>query len=736
MTLHLHHLQGCAPAPLALYLKAVGILRLVSEQADSAARGWWQDEHFCLLTKLDREAFDRFFLEEYAPTPVFNPWGGRSGFYDGSPEKTSRMALEEVERSQFERLRGFRSACQIVRELAGTVKPANKEDQHALVSGVRRSIRGPAIDWLSTVLADLGEDNFGPPIFGTGGNEGSGSYTAAYFAAINECIVCRTWDSQIHDCLYEIASEATRTWDGSFFARETASSKKPKKKNVDGPFRQFLPEGALSPWDLLLMFEGACAFHSGVVKRSSDNSTLLTSSPFYFRPHGIGTGASCDADEYVVNKGRRQPGRGEQWFPIWNQPCTYSEVKTLLVEGKCSIGRNQAQKPLDAARAIRRLGVSRGVDEFIRYGYYQRNNMATHFAVPLGRIRVPKETDENARLIDDIAPWMQRLQRLSRDTSTNHPPARLVHAERRLANAVFEALTHDHTPQRWHLILGLMVDIESIQQGGTAIQAGPIPRLQPGWIKAAADDSPEFRLALALGSAATGYRKNGRAIDPVRHHWLPLEQGAYRFQVTDKRLAKDTRVVMTGRDPVADCAAVAQRRLIEAEHTGQRHLPLKAAFRCDARLEDLARLINGDVDLDRTIVLARAFMALDWSRWNPDQHLPEMPKQDYFSHPDEAWLAIRLACLPKWKASADPDSLSIPCEPAMVSRLLAGDGGAAVRIAARRLGAHGIRVPFQSAITDSQTARLWAAALVYPISRWTAKRAVEILVPDYFGEHA
>jgi len=46
MTLHLHHLTGCSPTPLANYLKALGILRLVAEQSDASARGWWQDEHF------------------------------------------------------------------------------------------------------------------------------------------------------------------------------------------------------------------------------------------------------------------------------------------------------------------------------------------------------------------------------------------------------------------------------------------------------------------------------------------------------------------------------------------------------------------------------------------------------------------------------------------------------------------------------------------------------------------
>ena len=64
MTIHLHVLKGCSPAPLANYLKALGILRLVGEQADKQARGWWDGEHFCLLTKLSKEELEAFFLEK------------------------------------------------------------------------------------------------------------------------------------------------------------------------------------------------------------------------------------------------------------------------------------------------------------------------------------------------------------------------------------------------------------------------------------------------------------------------------------------------------------------------------------------------------------------------------------------------------------------------------------------------------------------------------------------------
>lgn len=112
-----HNLDGCAPTPLAHYLKALGILRILAEQDDSKAHGWWQGERFRLATKLDRREIQDFFLERYEPTPMFNPWGGRSGFYPGSAEKRARNVLESIERSQDSRLNSYRKTVEHLRQV-------------------------------------------------------------------------------------------------------------------------------------------------------------------------------------------------------------------------------------------------------------------------------------------------------------------------------------------------------------------------------------------------------------------------------------------------------------------------------------------------------------------------------------------------------------------------------------------------------------------------------------------
>lgn len=728
MTTHLHVLKGCSPTPLANYLKALGVLRLVGEQADKQARGWWEGEYFCMLTRLSKEELESFFVERYEPTPIFNPWGGRSGYYVGSSEKTARSALTAIDGSTAKRLSKFRAAIALIRiviQEGGGNKPDSGESEAAMISRIRMRLRGAGSDWLDTVIANLGESFQKPAILGTGGNEGSGSYTAAFLAAIVECVVNATWNSAIVSSLWNDGSDRD-SWDGSFHPPAKDGAKRAKKEIVRQPFRQYLPGGQGSPWDLLLAFEGTIVIQSGVARRSNSDRHRFLTSPFYFAPLAAGAGSSSEMDEFALNKGRRNPGRGEQWFPMWSTPTTYEEIGVLFREGRCSAGRRAAKNPLDAARAISGLGASRGITAFLRYGYLQRDNLATHFAVPLGRIQASENS--TARLVDDLSGWLDHLHRLARKKNA---PGRLSHAHKRLADAILAALVHEqppeHLPTRWQEILEAAAAIELLQVTGTAIDAGPIPPLRAEWATVVNDDSPEVRLALALGSAAANYFK-GRPIDPVRYHWLPLAPKRWppRFKTADKRLVNDPRVVMSGRDPIRDLSALVERRLIEAGVKGQRRSRLVPARGCGAQLADLARFLSGALDLDKLLGLARAFMAIKWAHWSR-KHC--RPVRDSREIPEETWLAIRLACL-AWPLAPDKN---IPADPRIVRLLFGAEIPRALEVACTRLRSVGIRPPLQAGATDHTSARLWAAALAFPIDQSCALRAAAILDPSMKG---
>ncbi len=106
-----HILQGCRPRPLASYLKAIGILRILAEQKDPQAKGCWDGETFVLTTELDSSAVEIFFCDDYAPTPIVAPWNGGSGFYLGD----STEGIEAIANSQLKRLKGYREVITQIR---------------------------------------------------------------------------------------------------------------------------------------------------------------------------------------------------------------------------------------------------------------------------------------------------------------------------------------------------------------------------------------------------------------------------------------------------------------------------------------------------------------------------------------------------------------------------------------------------------------------------------------------
>ena len=689
MTIHLHHLSGCAPTPLAHYLKAIGIQRLVAQQKDVEVRGFWRDQHFCLLTVLDQRALEEFFLEEYAPTLIFNPWGARSGFYAGSSETAARNRLNEIENSSTVRLASFRRDIKTAREVltrVGGEKPENEQAKANLVAHLRSVVRGAAAEWLDTVTAVVGVSLRNPALMGTGGNEGSGGYASAYFQSVIDCVLS-TDRRGVHQRLRRSLFGAAEQQPGDLWS-ET--------------FGQFIPDGNGNAWDYLLAFEGAVAFRSSVTRRAmAASGQRFLSSPFYLPHQAFGAAGGAAIDEYAVNKGRLNPGRGEQWFPFWDRPASFAELSPTISEGRCAVGRQTARVPLDAAQAIGQHGVARGITSFLRYGYLQRNNLATHFAILLGVTSVRERS--GSRLLDELRPWLASVHREARKKGA---AARAVLAERTLSQAAFVAV-QDESPSAWQDVLIACASVEALHANGTGFGAGPSPVLSSGWLGAADDDSPEWRLALSLGSAARGY-KDGRPFDSVRAHALPLDpKKGWRYATgADKRLVNDPRVVMTGRDPLGDLIALVERRLVEASQRGIRTLPLVAAYGTGARLDDLTRFLTGEVDVERVVALGRALMALDW------EHVrrPRAQIRSRSHRPDEAWEALRVCALPFAVRER-----TLATDPAMFRRLASGDVSGAVELALRRLRASGFRPPLAAAIADPRSARRWAAAFAFPI---------------------
>lgn len=180
---HVVELPGCAPEPLMNYLKALGVLRLVSEQVDLQALGYWSQDRFVLESKLYRDELVDFLLTKYAPTPILGPWAGGSGFFG----KDNRKYVKSIGESASARLAPYREAIENIHRILqaeGIAEKPSKDVKAKLLRRYRREMPDSFVCWMDAAMA-LGEnDERFAPLLGTGGNDGRLDFTQNFMQRI------------------------------------------------------------------------------------------------------------------------------------------------------------------------------------------------------------------------------------------------------------------------------------------------------------------------------------------------------------------------------------------------------------------------------------------------------------------------------------------------------------------------------------------------------------------------
>lgn len=680
---HVHELSGCAPTPLAHYLKALAVLRLVGEQADPSARGFWRGTSFCLVTTLDREALLRFFAERYAPTPMLSPWNGGSGFYP----KDAQAGIGALERSAAERFARLREAVVRTRPMVGQRGESPKdEEKFDLQLQCAATWPEALLPWLGAVVSPQAEGKPEyPALLGTGGNDGHLDFTNNYMQRLVE--------------LFDEASGAPRI--GTEALLEEALFRSPTPGLGSTSIGQFSPGAAgganatagfgsdslVNPWELVLTLEGAMVLRVTSVRRLDSADSVQASAPFAFRAVNEGYGSASAGDSSA---------RGEQWMPLWSRPSTLAELAQLFAEARTRSGKKSAQNALDAAKAVARLGTARGVTSFVRYAYLERNGQA-NLAVPLGTIRVSARPE--VRLLDEVDGFLRVLRMAA---TAKNASAGMGRAARAVESACMRAALPSATRADWQGVLLSVVDAEDflVRQAKKTANDGlaPCRRLSPSWIAQLDDGSVEMELALAIASQSSKLRELGS----VRRNMLPLAADGRGFHVVGEGLAKDPSVVWSGRDVVEDLADLGLRRCIDGIAHASRALPLQPRF--TASLDAVSRFLAGGVDDARLGRLVRALATVDF------EHAP--PRHPSRGEPVPLLAIVKLAYL-----TARLDGLAPPPLDVRPIRLLrAGRLEEAAELLFRRLAAWGLRSRFRLAVADARFARRLAACVAIPLS--------------------
>jgi CRISPR-associated protein Csx17 len=409
-------------------------------------------------------------------------------------------------------------------------------------------------------------------------------------------------------------------------------------------------------------------------------------------------------------------------MPLWNSPTSHVEVIHLFSEGRAQLGSTTAKRPTSFARAIARAGTAKNISGFVRYGYMKRLGGMYFQAIPLGRWQVTPQPRQD--LLDDLDQfrWLELVQRAARD---KFAPRSFVTAQRNLESAIMAVCARGGDSDLWQTLLLALADIEQRMVRSPSFAAKqrlrPIPPLRAGWLHAAGrDSSSELRLAVALALQTT----DAKGRDSIRRHWLPLDpKKPSQFAVDSTGLRRDPGVVCHGTNAETDLLALIQRRAVEGPRTDSRHFSLHGHPSFSATLPDLAALIVGTIDLDKTTRLARALMAvrrpkviamIDVTRGKPDIEPPPI------------YGLFRLVCLPVSLKRGAGD-VPIPFDPAIPARLATGDLTTAGAAALRRLRAANLRPVIRHIVGTPDFARRLALSIAFPVSAGTASRLADTL---------
>jgi CRISPR-associated protein Csx17 len=360
-----------------------------------------------------------------------------------------------------------------------------------------------------------------------------------------------------------------------------------------------------------------------------------------------------------------------------------AEVHALFAEGRLTLGREQARDGVESTRAVTTLGVQRGLSEFVRYGFLERNGRS-YLATPMGRFAVHRE--QSMELLDwgNAGQWLHRFREATKSPAT---PPRFTVALGRFDRAVLDAARFGG-PQRVADVLAALGAIE--RELSVARRPGhvgtldllPLPLLHSDWWQLADDGSREFRLARGLVSLG-----QADGSEPLRRNLEPVN-GDGRLVWWD---TEGARCVVRGTSVVRLLTGVLERRLLDLGVEG-----LRAAS--SVSLGDVGHFLVGASDEPRLfdLIWGLALVARpaggQAQRRDPAQTTDASPEDDVIV--PRAWALTKLVFIAPGHHTDSELSSAGGAQAAprrlILGRLRAGDLDGAAREASRRLRVGGL----------------------------------------------
>lgn len=663
-------LTGCAPQPLASYLKALAVFRLVSTQVDSGAVGRWTDEGFELRSSLDRDGLIAFFTDAYAPTPILAPWNGGSGFYP----KDSKVGLDSIRTSKSNRFALYRkgiTAAEAVMQEVGSEKGAVKSDEDARRTKILRLCRNQlpdeCVEWFDAAIAISSDGSRAfAPVLGTGGNEGRLDYTNNFM----ENVAGLLGEIPMKGNSRELLGNALFGTPTKGLQKISVGQYEPGRAGGFNQGQGIESSSVVNPWTAVLTIEGAVSWAGGIYRKQGVSYRSFLCSPFTVNPTPIGFGSAAQKD--------KENTRAEIWAPIWKRFSEYAEIRGLFREGRAALGTRPAKNGIEFAVAVSSLCVDRGIDSFVRYAMLKRRG-DSYNATPLGTFSVPKRESKNADLVRELIVWLDDAERIVKNGGKEAPNS-WIGRRRNVEEAILVALMRDTTAKELvECAAAFGAAVRWMCERGIDIQI--LRRLSSDWI-ARITNCEEANIAASLASLPDILTNVSK--DSPLYSW-------------------------TGVDLAAKMVNTLRRRTLSGQ-------PLSGQ---PVKLDALQKFLDEETDDQLIEDLLFAFVKT---------HQPERTSPMRSANLWPAYCVMKLLFLSvPVKVEGGEISLAtsqggpsaLPADLAIPSLLAAGRVGEATAIAVRRLRNVGLR-PLEVEYGDVADARRLGAALVIPFDGFGA----------------
>ncbi len=448
------------------------------------------------------------------------------------------------------------------------------------------------------------------PLLGTGGNAGKRDFVKGWKDAVQVIKEPRNQSRDVlNNDLKAFLSGGACTYLDSFQAGSWfgAANKIYNHGNPSAPPRsprgkkQPYREGEVTPWAMVLACEGLPYFAGGSSRQLGSRRQPKGAFPF--------------VTEAMPPKAEKEAGNieAEIWLPIWDQPMTEPELRSLFLRGRAELGARGAISSAAFAVGIMGRGVDAGMAEFRRFLLMHTTSAQTFESRLATVVPVPKTNPDNAttRAIRTIVELRDAL-----------PPDRKVRQrwkfsglrgplEQALVDFAASEPGEGRTEQAWALVDEMFDTLVKVDRNRTFRGQNVRFRLLPGeWAVNLFRDNPpdrEARLALAMSSLV------GASTSP---QFIAYRIGVrVRGERTGARCefpeAHPARRIWSDTELTANLCATAERRVWEASREANSPPPFDAAVRVD--LDDVHAWLSGDVDEERLCLWLDRLCLFDWS---------------------------------------------------------------------------------------------------------------------------